>query len=62
MTDREHLVQDLRAHAHEAPATCAALMRRAASELARDKGYTEQPLANGATLCRSTTDGAQSCS
>jgi hypothetical protein len=27
------LIQDLRAHAHEAPTPCAALMRRAATEL-----------------------------
>jgi hypothetical protein len=33
MTDLEELVQDLRAHAHEAPVVCAALMRRAAAEL-----------------------------
>jgi hypothetical protein len=33
MTDLAHLIQDLRAHAHEAPAVCAALMRRAATEL-----------------------------
>jgi hypothetical protein len=33
MTVPAELIQDLRAHAHEAPATCAALMRRAASEL-----------------------------
>jgi hypothetical protein len=33
MTELAHLVQDLRAHAHEAPAICAALMRRAAREL-----------------------------
>jgi hypothetical protein len=31
----DELIQDLRAHAHEAPAQCAALMRRAAAELQR---------------------------
>jgi hypothetical protein len=31
--DLDALVQDLLAHAHEAPAQCAALMRRAAGEL-----------------------------
>jgi hypothetical protein len=33
VSDLRDLVQDLRAHAHEAPAHCAALMRRAAREL-----------------------------
>lgn len=35
MTDLDALIQDLRAHAHEAPAHCAALMRLAATELQR---------------------------
>lgn len=35
MTDLEELILDLRTHAHEAPAVCAALMRRSASELER---------------------------
>lgn len=36
MTDQlAHLVQDLRAHAHEAPEQCRALMRVAAAELER---------------------------
>lgn len=35
MSPHAELIQDLRAHAHEAPATCAALMRRAATELER---------------------------
>lgn len=38
MTDVRELIQDLRAHAHEAPATCAALMRRSARELERRAG------------------------
>lgn len=42
MTDREDLVQDLRAHAHEAPTVCAALMRRAANELERERSPREQ--------------------
>lgn len=35
MTGHRELIQDLRAHAHEAPAECAALMRLAATELER---------------------------
>lgn len=42
MTEREHLIQDLRAHAHEAPAVCRALMRRAANELERRRPPREQ--------------------
>jgi hypothetical protein len=67
-SERRELIQDLRAHAHEAPATCAAFMRRAATMLAmrdvpqplycdpRPKAYTEERLTNGATLCRSTIE------
>lgn len=37
MTDVDELILDLRTHAHEAPAVCAALMRRSANELERRK-------------------------
>jgi hypothetical protein len=33
MSDLRELIQDLLAHAHEAPSQCAGLMRRAATEL-----------------------------
>jgi hypothetical protein len=58
----EHLVQDLRAHASEAPAVCAALMRRAATELeclagigpfARAEGGKHRQLQPGAVSCDS---------
>lgn len=39
MTDLDELILDLRSHAHEAPAICCALMRRAAGEL--DKRRTD---------------------
>lgn len=55
MSDLRELVQDLLAHAPEAPAVCSALMRRAARELSKPKGYTEERLPNGGVLCRSAT-------
>lgn len=57
MTEREQLVQDLRAHAHEAPATCAALMRRAATLLSRED-WAEQTIANGQPSYRDIPKGA----
>lgn len=44
VTDLRDLIQDLLAHAPEAPAVCAALMRRAAREL---EISTEQPPSSG---------------
>jgi hypothetical protein len=50
MSELEHLVQDLRAHAPEAPAVCAALMRRAASELSRRAAPDVVPIGRKPTV------------
>jgi hypothetical protein len=39
MTELRDLITDMRAHAHEAPSHCAALMRRAARELERRAAF-----------------------
>jgi hypothetical protein len=45
VTDLDELILDLRSHAHEAPAPCCALMRRAASELDKRRSEIERIVA-----------------
>lgn len=58
--DLEALVQDLRAHAPEAPQPCAALMRRAAAELERCSVFGLIPRA-GSVPPHKQVKGASPC-
>lgn len=59
MTAREELIQDLRAHAHEASAQCAALMRSAATELEK---FERGSMINGQGIAPERRVKGASCS
>lgn len=61
MTDLEVLIQDLRAHAHEAPVHCAALMRHAANELTKRKIASVADVAARVPACRTAKETASPC-